>query len=137
MDFALRTGKMSFLEFSQKNTLFGKTNYSMFYYSLKVIDEPKMSEIQVLNLCHKKSILVDIYRKSLLKKRLKKRPILDQNHGLTPWEKSQLSEFLNLLFLYLRKAFFRFKISYKTFSWPIMPKKKSLKNDQLWTKTMD
>ena len=38
----------------------------MFFYSLEVIDEPKMSEIRVLNLCHKKSILVDIYRKSLL-----------------------------------------------------------------------
>ena len=43
MDFELRTGKMSFLEFSQKNTLFEKTNYSMFHYSLRVIDEPKMS----------------------------------------------------------------------------------------------
>ena len=66
MDFELRTGKMSFLEFSQKNTLFEKTNYSMFHYSLRVIDEPKMSEIGILNLRHKKSILVDIYRQSLL-----------------------------------------------------------------------
>ena len=62
MDFELRTGKMSFLEFSQKNTLFEKTNYSMFHYSLRVIDEPKMSEIRILNLCHKKSILVDILK---------------------------------------------------------------------------
>ena len=38
----------------------------MFHYSLRVIDEPKMSEIRILNLCHKKSILVDIYRQSLL-----------------------------------------------------------------------
>ena len=38
----------------------------MFHYSLRVIDEPKMSEIWILNLCHKKSILVDIYRQSLL-----------------------------------------------------------------------
>ena len=53
MDFELRTGKM-------------KTNYSMFHYSLRVIDEPKMSEIRILNLCHKKSILVDLYRQSLL-----------------------------------------------------------------------
>ena len=66
MDFELRTGKMSFLEFYQKNTLFRKTNYSMFHYSLRVIGEPKMSEIRILNLCHKKSILVDIYRQSLL-----------------------------------------------------------------------
>ena len=63
----LRTGKMSFLEFQQKNTLFGKTNYGIFHYSLRVIDEPKMSEIRILNLSHKKSILVDIYRQSLLK----------------------------------------------------------------------
>ena len=67
MEFELRTGKMSFLEFSQKNKLFEKTNYSMFHYSLRVIDEPKMSEIRILNLCHKRSILVDIYRQSLLK----------------------------------------------------------------------
>ena len=65
VDIELRKGKMSFLE--QKNTLFRKTNYSMFHYSLRVIDEPKMSEIRILNLCHKKSILVDIYRQSLLK----------------------------------------------------------------------
>ena len=39
----------------------------MFHYSLRVIDEPKMSEIRILNLCHKESILVDIYRQSLLK----------------------------------------------------------------------
>ena len=38
----------------------------MFHYSLRVIDEQKMSEIRILNLCHKKSILVDIYRQSLL-----------------------------------------------------------------------
>ena len=38
----------------------------MFHYSLRVIDEPKMSEIRILNLCHKKSILVDIYRQLLL-----------------------------------------------------------------------
>ena len=37
----------------------------MFHYSLRVIDEPKMIEIRILNLHHKKSILVDIYRESL------------------------------------------------------------------------
>ena len=67
MDFELLTGKMSFLEFLQKNTLFGNTNYSMFRYSLRVIDEPEMSEIRILDLCHEKSILVDIYRQSLLR----------------------------------------------------------------------
>ena len=62
MEFEPRTGKMSFLEFQQKNTLFGKIDYSMFHYSLRVIDQWKMSEIRILNLYHKKSILVDIYR---------------------------------------------------------------------------
>ena len=38
----------------------------MFHYSLRVIDEPKKSEIRILNLCYKKTILVDIYRQSLL-----------------------------------------------------------------------
>ena len=38
----------------------------MFHYSLRVIDEQKRSEIRILNLCHKKTILVDIYRQSLL-----------------------------------------------------------------------
>ena len=66
VDFALRTDKMSFLEFWQKNTLFGKTNYNMFHYSLRVIDEPKTSEIRILKLYHKKSILVHICRQSLL-----------------------------------------------------------------------
>ena len=66
VDFELRTGKMSFLEFWQKNMLFGKSNYSMFHYSLRVIDEPKMSEIRIMKLYHKKSILVDIYRQRLL-----------------------------------------------------------------------
>ena len=39
----------------------------MFHYSLRVVDEPKMSEIRILNLCQKKLILVDIYGQSLLK----------------------------------------------------------------------
>ena len=38
----------------------------MFHYSLRVINEPKMSEIRILNLCHKNTILVDIYRQSLI-----------------------------------------------------------------------
>ena len=47
VDVELRTGKMSFLEFEEKNTLFGKTNYSMFHFSLRVVDEPKMNEIKL------------------------------------------------------------------------------------------
>ena len=37
---------------------------------------------------------------------MKKWPISDQNHGLTPLQKSQFFHFLNLLFLWPRKAFF-------------------------------
>ena len=44
----------------------------MFHYSLRVIDEPKMSEIRILNLRHKKSILVDIYRQWLLRRTVRK-----------------------------------------------------------------
>ena len=32
-----------------KRTRYLETNYSMFHYSLRVIDEPKMSEIRILN----------------------------------------------------------------------------------------
>ena len=37
--------------------------------------------------------------------------IFGQNHGLTPLEKSQFFDFMNLLFLYARQAFFRSRIS--------------------------
>ena len=40
------------------------------------------------------------------KKKLKKWPFLDQNHGLTPLEKCQFFHFLIFLFLQPRKAFF-------------------------------
>ena len=41
-----------------------------------------------------------------LQKRLEKWPYLEQNHGLTPLEKCQFFDILNLLFLQPRKAFF-------------------------------
>ena len=59
-----------------------------------------------------------------LKKKLVKWPIFDQNHGLTPLEKCQFFDLLNFLFLLSRQAFFRSRISLKTFYWPILPKKK-------------
>ena len=59
-----------------------------------------------------------------LKKKLEKWPFLDQNRGLTPLEKCQFLDFLNFLFLQPRKAFFRSRISEKTFSWHIFTKKK-------------
>ena len=43
---------------------------------------------------------------------------------VNPLEKSQFFDFFNFLFLYPRKAFFRSRISQKTFAWPILPKKK-------------
>ena len=45
------------------------------------------------------------------KKKLGKWPFLDKNHGLTALEKCQFFDFLNFLFLYPRKAYFRSRIS--------------------------
>ena len=47
---------------------------------------------------------------SAKKKMLEKWPYLDQNHGLTPFEKCQFSNFWNFLFLLPRKAFFQSRI---------------------------
>ena len=40
------------------------------------------------------------------KKKLKKWTFLDQNHGLTPYEKCKFFDFLNFLILQARKAFY-------------------------------
>ena len=40
--------------------------------------------------------------------------------------KCQFFDFLNFLFLLPRKAFYSCRISSKTFSWPILPRKKKL-----------
>ena len=45
-----------------------------------------------------------------LKKKMEKWPILDQNHGLTPLEKTQFFDFLSILFLQPRKTFYRYRI---------------------------
>ena len=37
---------------------------------------------------------------------MEKSPNLDQNHGLTPLEKTQFFDFFNFLFLKLKNAFF-------------------------------
>ena len=60
----------------------------------------------------------------LIKKKAKKWPIFEQNHGLTPLEKCQIFKSLNFLFLLPRNAFFRSNISQNIFFWPIKPKKK-------------
>ena len=62
----------------------------------------------------------------LKKEKLQKWPFFHQNHGLTPLEKSQFFDFLIFWFLESRKAFFRSRIWSRTFSWPILPKKKKL-----------
>ena len=71
------------------------------------------------------NIVKDIFLAYIaLKKKWEKWPFLDKNHGLTPLEKCQFFDFLNFLFLQPRKAFFRSRISQKTFSLAILPKKK-------------
>lgn len=51
VDFEPKSGKTSFLEFSRKEAVFGKTNYSLFGCSFRVINEQNLSEIEILNLC--------------------------------------------------------------------------------------
>ena len=58
------------------------------------------------------------------KKKQEKCPFLDQNYGLTALKKCQFFDFLNFLFLQPKKAFLQSRISSKTFSWPILAKKK-------------
>ena len=60
---------------------------------------------------------------------LKKRPFLNQNRGLTPLEKCQFFDFLNvILFFYsLERHFFPFRISKKIFYSSMLPKKKKFK----------
>ena len=60
------------------------------------------------------------------KKSWKNGYFLGKNHGLTPLEKRQFFDFVNFLFLQSRKAFFGSRISLKTFSWAILPKKEKL-----------
>ena len=77
-----------------------------------------------------------------LKKKLLKRPFLDQNHGLTPLKYCQFFDNLNFLFLLPRQAFFRSRISQKTFSWPILQKKKTCRKMTIigpkpWVKSLE
>ena len=55
---------------------------------------------------------------------------MDQNDGLTPWEKCQYFEFLKFLFLYRQQAFFFFVLEYPKRHFPGLNslKKKSWKN---------
>ena len=85
-----------------------------------------------------KNIVKDIFLASIAKKeQLEKSPFLDKNHGLTPLEKWEFLDVLNFFFLQLTKAFFRFRMSSKTFCCSILPKTRSWKNGHFWTKTME
>ena len=58
------------------------------------------------------NIVKDIFLAYIAKKKkFEKWALLDQNHGLTPLEKSQFFDFLNFLLLQPKKAFFRSRIS--------------------------
>ena len=58
------------------------------------------------------NIVKDIFLAYIVfKKKCEKWPFLNQNHGLTPLENCQFLDFLNFFFLYIRKAFFRSRIS--------------------------
>ena len=57
---------------------------------------------------------------------MQKWPIFEKNHGLTPLEKCQFFDFLLFLFLVPRNAFFRSRIWWNTFSWPILSTKNKL-----------
>ena len=70
-------------------------------------------------------------------KKLEKRPILAQNHGLTPLEKGQFFDFLNFFFLQPRTFFFSFQNIIKHSFMFYIAQTKSRKNSQFWTKTMD
>ena len=53
--------------------------------------------------------------------------------GLTTLEKCQFFDLLTSCFYSLERSFFGCKISSKTFSWPLLPKKKLWKNANFWT----
>ena len=64
---------------------------------------------------------------------------VDQNHGLTPLEKSQFCQFLNSLFFFLtsgfyglEKLFYRSRTSSDTFSWPIFTKNRKIEKSQFF-----
>ena len=70
-------------------------------------------------------------------KRVEKLTIFDQNHWLTPLKKFQVFNFFKWLFLWCRKMFFHSRLSWNTFSWPLLPKIKTWKNCHFLTETMD
>ena len=70
------------------------------------------------------------------KKRWKKWPFLDQNHGLTTLEKFPFFDFLKFYFCSLERSFFVVKYRIRHFPGLYCLKKKVWKNGNFWTKTM-
>ena len=62
------------------------------------------------------------FSRLLFKKKNGKSQTFDENHGLIPLEKCNFFEFLKLIFLLSRKAFFLLRISSNTFSLSILLK---------------
>ena len=72
-----------------------------------------------------------------LKKKGRKMAIFIPKPWVNPFGKTSIYvDFWNFFFLKPRKAFFCFGISWKKFSYLILPKRKSWKNGHFWTKTM-
>ena len=66
---------------------------------------------------------------------MEKLPIFDQNNELTTLENSKIFDLFNFLFLW--SCFFLSRISWNTFSWPILPKIKTSKKLQILDQTTD
>ena len=88
-----------------------------------------------------KRLFVLEYRKrhfpglNCLKKKFKKGPLLDQNHGLTPLKKCQFFDCLNLLFYSQERRFFVVEYRKRHFPGQYCLKRKSWKSGHFWAKT--
>ena len=99
-----KVGKMAIFGPKQWVNPFGKMSIFRLFELLVFIAQKGVFSIQ--------NIVKDIFLAYFAeKKKLEKWPFLDQNHGLTPQEKCQFFDFLDLLFLQPRKAFFGSRIS--------------------------
>ena len=65
-------------------------------------------------------------------KNMEKFQIFDQNHRLTPLEKSQFFNFFDFLILESKNTFFLSRISSNTFCWLILPIIKKMENFQIF-----
>ena len=76
------------------------------------------------------------YLYCLKKRKLEKRPFFEQNHGLTPLEKSQFFDFFNFFILSLERRFLVLQYRKTHFPGPYCLKKRTGKNGHFLTKTM-